>query len=154
MANTKTYKSRFAPKNPHKYMGDSTNIITRSTWEYFFCNFLDNSSLIEKWASEEVAIPYVSPKDGKEHRYFIDFFAVFKDGRKVFFEIKPHEQTLPPKRPRKNSRKSEARYVEDEMIFLVNQAKWASARSFARRNGAYFEVFTEKHLKQLGMPVK
>ena len=153
MAYGKTLKSKYDVRNPAKYLGDSSNIICRSSWEYFFCNFLDESPMVDRWASEEVAIPYISPKDGRDHRYFIDFFVVFKDGRKVFIEIKPHAQTLPPEPPKKRSRKAESRYCEEAMIFQVNQAKWASARNFAEYNGAKFEVFTEHHLKKLGMPL-
>lgn len=153
MAYGKTLKSKYEVQNITKYLGDSSNIICRSSWEYFFCHFLDNSPIVEKWASEEIAIPYLSPKDGRDHRYFIDFFVVFKDGRKVFIEVKPHAQTLPPPVPNKRSRKAESRWHEDNMIYQVNQAKWESARRFAKYNDAQFEVFTEVHLKQLGMPL-
>uniref|UniRef100_A0AAU8HXS6 Head completion nuclease n=2 Tax=unclassified Caudoviricetes TaxID=2788787 RepID=A0AAU8HXS6_9CAUD len=153
MAHTKTLKSKFEPKNLAKYMGDSTNIITRSSWEYFFASWCDNSPIVERWASEEVVVQYISPKDGREHRYFIDFFVIFKDGKKVLFEIKPHAQTLPPVWNGKKTRKAETRYMEDMVTYQINQAKWAYARRFAERNGLHFEVFTEHHLRKLGMPI-
>lgn len=153
MAFGKTLKSKYEVRNISKYMGDASNVICRSSWEYFLCNFLDSSPIVEKWASEEISIPYISPKDGRDHKYFIDFFVVFKDGRKVFIEVKPHAQTLPPAMPKRKSRKAEGRYAEEAMIYNVNQAKWHSARNFAKYNDATFEVFTEHHLKKLGMPI-
>ena len=66
------YKGRFKPKNPEKYRGDPTNIVYRSLWEFKFFKFIDLHPDVIWWQSEEVAIPYLSPIDGKMHRYYPD----------------------------------------------------------------------------------
>jgi hypothetical protein len=68
-----TYKGRFVSTNPQKYVGDSTNIVYRSSYELKFMKWCDMNSSVKRWASEEIVIPYISPIDGKKHRYFPDF---------------------------------------------------------------------------------
>ena len=67
---SKTYKGLFRPKNPSKYRGDPSNIIFRSSWELRFMTYLDAHPDVLEWSSEEFCIPYVSPIDGRIHRYF------------------------------------------------------------------------------------
>ncbi|QIG73829.1 head closure [Rhizobium phage RHph_N34] len=153
MAGRNTYKSVFECKNPHKYAGDPKNIICRSSWERFFATNLDNNPNVEKWASEELAIQYVSPVDGKPHRYFVDFLVRFKDGNIVMVEIKPYGQTIPPVEPTKKSNKALGRYREELSTYLINMAKWKAANDFCAKNGMRFLVYTERELRSLGMPV-
>lgn len=153
MAGRNTIKTKFECRNPAKYVGDASNIICRSSWERFFASNLDNNPKVEKWASEEIAIKYRSPKDGEIHRYFVDFLVKFTNGNVVLIEVKPFAQTQPPVKPKKNSNKALARYHEEYMTFAVNQAKWHAAKEFCRRNGFGFEVVTENELRKLGMPV-
>ena len=40
--------------------------------------YCDQSDNILEWGSEEVVIPYVSPLDGRVHRYFPDFYIKVK----------------------------------------------------------------------------
>ena len=65
-----SYKGRYTPQNPQKYRGDHRNIIYRSLWERKFMVYCDQSDNIIEWGSEEVIIPYISPLDGRMHRYF------------------------------------------------------------------------------------
>ena len=71
-------KSIYRPKNPKKYVGNTSNIICRSSWERIFCNFCDESDHIFTLASEEFSIPYISPLDNKRHRYYPDFLIKVK----------------------------------------------------------------------------
>jgi hypothetical protein len=48
-----TMKGRFIPKNPQKYIGDSTKIIGRSSWEFMLFKWLDSTPAVMRWASEE-----------------------------------------------------------------------------------------------------
>ena len=34
----------------------------------------DITHSVQEWGSEEIIIPYISPVDGKRHRYFPDFY--------------------------------------------------------------------------------
>ena len=95
------YSGLFRPRHPEKYMGDHTNIVYRSSWEARVMNKLDLSSWCIAWASEEMTIPYVSPVDGKYHRYFPDFLVKYRDKngitKTMMIEVKPQKQTEPPK---------------------------------------------------------
>ena len=62
------YSGRFTPRNPSKYVGDSTNIIYRSSWECRLMDWFDRNPDIVSWASEELIIPYKSPVDNKFHQ--------------------------------------------------------------------------------------
>ena len=87
-----SYKGKYKPTYPEKYLGDPTNIIYRSLWERKFCKYCDLNDSIIKWASEEITIPYRSPIDNRIHRYFPDFYIKYKDVKKdflfYFFRIK------------------------------------------------------------------
>ena len=69
-----TYKGKFKPKNPTKYQGDIKEIVYRSSWELKMMKYCDTTKSIIEWGSEELVIPYVSPWDGRYHRYFPDFY--------------------------------------------------------------------------------
>ena len=95
------YKGRYNPQHPKKYKGDHHNIIYRSLWERKFMVYCDTNERILEWGSEEVIIPYLSPWDGKMHRYFPDFYIKVKQStgkiKKFIIEVKPKNQTRPPK---------------------------------------------------------
>ena len=98
------YQGIFRPKNPQKYIGDSNNIVYRSSWECRVMNWFDQNDDIISWASEELIVPYKSPIDNRFHRYFPDFIVKVKtrDGtmKTLMIEVKPKKQTIPPE-PRK-----------------------------------------------------
>jgi len=135
-------KGKFTPKNPSKYMGDPTNIIYRSSWELHFFMYCDKHPEISGWASEEMTIPYVSPIDGRYHRYFPDVLIKKKDGKVILVEIKPYAQTQEPKRPKTQTK----RYIEEVKTYVVNQAKWKAAKEHADDKGWEFVVMTEREL--------
>ena len=89
----KTYKGKYTPTNPRKYRGNPSNIIYRSSWERKFMVYCDTNEKIIEWCSEEVIIPYLSPWDGKMHRYFPDFYIKIKQHngttKKLIIEVKP-----------------------------------------------------------------
>ena len=95
-----SYKGRYTPQNPSKYKGDYRNIIYRSLWERKFMVYCDQSNNIIEWGSEEIIIPYLSPLDGRIHRYFPDFYIKVKQPngklKKYIIEVKPKKQCSPP----------------------------------------------------------
>ena len=140
------YKGKFKPKNPHKYIGDPTNIIYRSLWERRFMVFCDEKEAIIEWGSEELFVPYKSPIDNRYHRYFVDFIVKVRN-KKGFvetrlIEIKPKKQCSPPKAPERKTR----RYIEEVKTWGVNSAKWKAAKEFAENKGWKFQILTEKEL--------
>jgi len=142
----KTYKGRFSPKNPKKYKGDPTNIIYRSLWELRVMKYLDTNENILQWASEEVAIPYISPVDNRYHRYFPDFIvlAKTKDGKTqtMMLEVKPKQQTKEPQVQKKRTRK----YLTEVMTWGINQSKWKAAQEYCLDRGWIFKLITEDEL--------
>jgi len=108
-----------------------------------FFKLFDERKGIVKWASEEMYIPYVSPVDGKQHRYFIDIIAKTEKGKLIFIEIKPKTQCAPPKQKKRNTQ----RYIQELVTWQVNEAKWKAAQEFAHKKGGEFLVLTEEHLK-------
>jgi hypothetical protein len=141
-----SYKGIFKPKNPYKYKGDPTNVIYRSLWELRLMSYLDAHKDIIEWASEELAIPYKSPIDGRWHRYFPDFWVKQRDScGKVsikLIEVKPAAQSRPPEKRTKITRK----YISEVTTWGINQAKWVAARKVCAEKGWEFVVMTEKEL--------
>lgn len=140
------YSGKFTPKNPQKYVGDYTNIIYRSSWEAIVMNWLDKEPSIISWASEELVIPYVSPVDGKRHRYFPDFLVKVKtkDGKQktMLIEIKPKKQAMEPVKKKRITKQ----YIQEVATYGINQAKWKAATEFCLDRGWEFKVLTEEHL--------
>lgn len=140
-----TYKGFFKPKNPHKYKGDPSNVIFRSSWELRVMKFLDEHPSVIWWASEELPIKYYNPIDKKNHRYFPDFIVKMqqKDGKVMTYvlEVKPYEQTQQPKQRRKTQK-----YLQESATYIINQSKWKAADEFCQDHGWIFKVITEKDL--------
>lgn len=136
------HKSKYTPMFPEKYVGDPTNIIMRSSWETKFAIWCDKNPAIVKWSSEETVVPYLSPVDGRTHRYFIDFKIQTKDNRTFLVEIKPKAQTQQPKKPKRKTK----RYLEEVQKYMVNTAKWEYAKSYAKSRDWEFIVLTEYEL--------
>jgi len=122
-------------------MGDPSNIIMRSSWETRFAIWCDKNPQIEKWSSEETVVPYVSPIDGRPHRYFVDFKIRTSSGKTYLVEIKPKKQTLPPEGTRKTKQ-----YLTEVSTYLVNQAKWEYAKRYAKERNWEFVIITEDNL--------
>lgn len=139
------FKQGFYPvRNPSKYVGDVNGIVWRSSWELRFMRWCDAHPNVLKWASEELIVPYFSAIDQKQHRYFVDFVVTIRNKAGVdttyLVEIKPHEQTQPPKPSR--SRHYQAKCLE----YVKNQEKWKAADAWARSHGMKFIVMTEYEL--------
>ena len=139
-------KSLFKPSKPRKYKGNPNNIICRSSWERKFCQWADKKENVISWASEEINIPYISPKDNRVHKYYTDFLIKVKESsnriKTYVVEVKPKKQTLPPKK-RKRITKS---YIYECQTYAVNQAKWRAASEFCKDNRIEFKIITEDEL--------
>lgn len=137
---------RWMPSNPQKYAGDYRNIISRSSYETKFFNWVDKNPSVIEWHSEETVVPYVSPVDGRHHRYFLDAKMKVKsnDGKITTYlvEIKPEKFTKPPATPKRKT----ARYIAEVCQWGVNSAKWDAATEYCLDRGWKFVILTEKHL--------
>ena len=152
MRDSKYCQGKFKPFNPNKYKGDPTNIVFRSSYELKFMEYCDLNESINEWRSEEFFIPYVSPMDGKVHRYFPDFFVKYKDkygnDRTLVVEIKPEKDLKMPDQTPKRKTKSWAFKVK---TWAINQAKWKAAKEFCDDRKWEFRILTEK---ELGIKIK
>ncbi len=141
-------------KNPNKYKGVMP-ITLRSGWEIKFATWLDKNNSVLLWNSETIIIKYdfLDPvkKTVRSHRYFTDFWMriVDKNGneKEYVIEIKPHAQTKPPPKPKRQTKAHQQRVL----TYLKNQAKWAAARKFCegqQRLGKdiSFIILTEKDI--------
>jgi hypothetical protein len=141
-----SYKGKFRPKHPEKYLGNVTNVIYRSLWELKVMRYLDQHPSVIKWGSEEIVIPYRSPVDNRIHRYFPDFVVKMKEesGKitTLIIEIKPYAQTIEPVKKTEKSR----RYINEVLTYGVNQAKWKAADEYCKDRNWQFKVFTEKEI--------
>lgn len=151
------YSGTFRPRNPEKYIGDHTNIVYRSTWECKYMDWLDRNPDVLSWASEEMTIPYISPVDGRYHRYFPDFLVKLRtsDGKlkTLMVEIKPKKESKPPERKKRVTKQ----YINEVSKWGVNRAKWKAAIEYCKDRkwefivltsdtGAKFETLTESDL--------
>ena len=136
----------FKPKNPSKYRGDVTNIVYRSGWELRLMSHFDLHPGVIWWSSEEKAIPYVSPVDGRVHRYFPDFIICVIDAQNkkqtIMVEVKPYAQTQEPVKKNKINK----RYINEVFTWGVNQEKWKQAKLYCEDRGWSFKVMTEKEI--------
>ena len=139
----------FFPEHPEKYLGNVYNIVYRSRWEKIFLHWCDTTEAVLKYSSEECVIPYISPIDGEQHRYYMDFFVSIlqEDGsvKNFLVEVKPFAQTIPPKPTKKHPVNSEA-YNEAMKTYLVNQAKWKQPDKVCKKRGCEFKIITENEL--------
>ena len=99
---------------------------------------------------------WTNPIYWKIAKYHIDAWIELQDVngnvRKIFIEIKPHEQSVAPVQPGPNAKiKEHKQYNRLAMQFLQNQQKWAAAKAYCEARGAEFEVWTEVRLKKLGI---
>jgi hypothetical protein len=141
-----SYKGKYKPSNFKKYKGDPTNIVYRSLWERKFMQYCDLNENILEWGSEEIALPYRSPIDGRVHRYFPDFYIKVKESngeiKKYLIEIKPKKQTMEPKIPKKKTKG----YIYEVVEYAKNQAKWQAAQEFCKDRLWEFKILTEDEL--------
>ena len=141
-----SYSGRYIAKKPKKYRGDSKRIIYRSLWERKFMVYCDTNNKIIEWGSEEIIIPYLSPWDGKVHRYFPDFYIKAKQSngtlKKFIIEVKPKKQTKPPKPVTRKTK----RFINEVKTWSINEAKWKYATKWCEANDMQFKILTEDDL--------
>lgn len=113
-------------------------IIYRSSYEYKFIMWLENSNNVKYWGSECFSIPYFYI-DGTTHRYYPDYFVEMMNGDKYVIEIKPKNQTQQPL--------NENCWAWKE--YQKNLCKWRAAKEFCEKKGYQFKILTENTIKQL-----
>jgi hypothetical protein len=148
-----TQKGYFRPINRHKYMGDATKIVYRSSWELRQMSRFDLNPAVVAWSSESVVVPYLdrtrkTASGFAFRRYYPDFLVKFKtaDGKILtqMIEIKPKKESRPPVMGKgKNAQK---RYIQEAKTFGTNICKWEAAKRYCADRGWQFVVLTEEEL--------
>ena len=141
-----SHKGLYNPLNEQKYRG-TRPIIYRSGLELSFFRWCDRNERVLQWGSESVVIPYISPKDGRMHRYFVDNVLILqtdKGNKKFLVEIKPEKQTMPPSQ---SVRKSKKNLLFEQITWAINSSKWGAAKAWCAKNNFEFVILTEKQLR-------
>ena len=137
-------QGKFTLKNPEKYLG-TKDPLYRSSWEFAFMKFCDESPSIAKWASEAVRIPYRNPLTGRYTIYVPDFFINYVDKggqpHAEIVEIKPQNQSL---------REKVGKNLNNQASYILNQAKWEAATAWCRQKGLRFRVINETDIFHQG----
>lgn len=147
---SKFIQGKYKVKNPTKYVGDISNVIYRSSYELKAMNWFDQNPNVIKWGSEEFAVPYISPIDNKQHRYFPDFIIQAKQAdnsiKTFMIEVKPSIQTIAPKQRNIKTSKQRQRFISECKTWAINSKKWKIAEEFCNKHQWEFKILTEKDL--------
>jgi len=157
-SNKPTHKSGFRQgyyklTNPDKYIGDPSKIIYRSSWEFRFCKYCDDTADVIGWSSEPYPIKYISPIDGKEHDYYIDFYMRVKKEDAVedyLAEVKPKGSLEKPVFEGIQTMQKLKNFNYAAKTWLTNSAKFAAAKNHAESIGYKFVIITEEFLFKYG----
>jgi hypothetical protein len=122
-------------KNPEKYKG-SRPLTMRSGWEIQYCQYLDRRTAVVEWSSESIVIMYISPLDGKPHRYFTDFWCKYLDREgnysELLIEIKPAQEMSLAENPTRPKRMTKGA-IDRIQAAVKNGAKWKYARHWCEQ---------------------
>lgn len=136
--------------NPLKYLGDTTKIIFRSSWEKRFATYCDHHDRILLWSSEPLQIPYLNPLDGVVKPYNVDFYVRVQtsEGYKEYLvEVKPSRQLQQPQYPTgRITEKKMTSYTNAMKAYVVNIAKFKAAKEYSLTRGWEFIVVTENFI--------
>lgn len=147
--NGKYRQGYFNPVNKDKYIGDYTKIIYRSTYEYRFCKFCDDSPDILTWASEPFAIKYFDPVKNKLREYYTDFFIKYRKGdvdKSFLVEVKPKAKLHRPIFEGNQTIKKLKSFNYEMAEYITNKAKMGAAKTYSENMGYQFMVVTEDFL--------
>ena len=136
------------------YVGQKKSIRLMSSYEFKAVRLLKQLFLLKRiksWNSEEVIIPYLSMKDNKTHRYFMDFCITTKEDKIILIEVKPDSQTRPPKLKRNCTEKQKRSYEKAMQDYITNYDKWSATIKYVeemnqREHKFAFQIWTEKTL--------
>lgn len=131
-------------KHPEKYVGDLSNVVFRSSWEFKFMRWCDNTPAVRRFSSEPMCIPYMDPIDHRVHDYFIDFWVEIADENgklnRWLIEVKPERHLVIPNEPKNQTAKSLKNHIDQVKRVMKNLAKFHAARNFAKMQNMQFGV--------------
>lgn len=137
-------QGKFQPKFPEKYVGGRMPTY-RSSWEFTFMKFCDESPSVSQWASEAIKIPYRNPLTGKFTIYVPDFFVVYTD-----VNSKQHVELIEVKPSNQAKLENVGRSRTNQLHYVINQAKWEAARAWCKQKGITFRIISETDMYHQG----
>lgn len=148
----KWYSGEYKVQNTDKYIGDMSDIVYRSKWEYNFCNYCDNEDKIKKWSCEHITIPYnvIHNERFVTKTYIPDFWILIEENgeeKQYVIEVKPHKDTEYPIEPKKKSIKSLQNYEWSLKNYAKNLSKWEAAENYCKKRSMEFFLLTEKYFE-------
>jgi hypothetical protein len=159
--NRKYISGAYTPKNPEKYKGKGLPYY-KSSYEWRVMYWCDLNTNVIEWSYEPFPIEYTfqvpsdSPQwmknlvDYRTHKYYVDFYAKVLDNngkaQNFMLEIKPANQTVAPKEPKRKTKKSLEKFMTEMKEYIKNCNKWNAADTFFNKRGYKFQVLTEQDL--------
>lgn len=133
----------------------SQTFVYRSSYEYMFMLFCENSLNVKSWSSEPFTIDYYCLAKQKNRKYWIDFTYTTISGDRYLVEIKPEKDFIEVKQFSKffnsiQDEKHKLNYALGNERASNNYSKWIFAKEYAKGINAKFVVVTEKFLKMRG----
>jgi len=147
----------YKPINPSKCLNckESKPIEYRSQLEFEYMYKLDRSPNVNSWGSEIVWVPYYNPVKKRKAQYWIDLIVDHKKHGIIAVEIKPEKEIkaiMENKVPKKTARKKQSTLIYETKMFLINRAKWTTAKQYCNKKGWKFIQVSEKNLKEGNIP--
>lgn len=138
-------QGKYEIQNWDKYIG-TKNPRYLSSYELEVFKWMDKSKAVLKWGAEVVVVPYYNPVKDRAARYIVDIYVEYKNRngevKKELLEIKPSSQVVLSKR----GGKSKKTYLEEQLTYNTNMAKWHAAKKYAEERGWQFRILTEKSI--------
>lgn len=146
--NTKKGIYKLPKHAERKYIGNKDNIVYRSSWEKKVLDWCCNSSKVKRFSSEELVIPYISKLDGKEHRYFCDFYIELEknDGtlQRLAVEVKPYAKYINAIEGVKEG-SNKRRFINESIEAQRNRDKWNQITKICKKHGIQFIILHERN---------
>jgi hypothetical protein len=149
-----TKQGFFNVTNSAKYIDRHVPCIYRSSWEYRFMLWCENTQYVTSWSSEPFPIKYECLETGKFRNYNIDFIVNIEKPEKWLIEVKPLKEVNDAKQFGKLYRQQvdpvkRKKLINSNKTAAKNWAKWQSAKIFAEKSGCRFIIVTEKWLQTI-----
>tara|TARA_R110000772_G_scaffold47250_1_gene108101 strand:- start:2800 stop:3339 length:540 start_codon:yes stop_codon:yes gene_type:complete len=151
----------YVPLNKDKVfkLNEQGGLYYRSSWELTAMKYFDMCEDVSLWGCECIEIPYQLTKPDKfgvvkvtNHRYFPDFYykLKMKDNtiREILLEVKPVEQTRPPKW-KDGSRLTQKQLKSYEWSineYNRNMCKWEATLEYCVPKGIEFKFLVKEHV--------
>lgn len=154
----------YVPKNYSKVfkLNEKGGLYYRSSWELTAMKYFDQCPDVVLWGCECVEIPYQLTKHDKygvvkvtSHRYYPDFYYKLRMGdnsiREIVMEVKPKEQTVPPKW-KETSRLTQKQLKSYEWginEYNKNMCKWEATLEYCTPKGIDFKILVKEEVDKM-----